>query len=85
MESNPISCRHRICGVVYVPPPNFRSTLWSTLDPQMGGTDPWVLAVAQAASVPEPSALVLAGSAIVCGLAYGLARKRRAQRKARNE
>jgi|GEM_PF-6944873 len=41
--------------------------------------------IAPAAAVPEPSTLVLAGVAVVCGIAYGLARKRRAQRKARNE
>ena len=65
--------------------PNLTTTLWSTSSPQMGGTDPWVLGEAQTTAVPEPSAIVLVGSAIVCGLAYGLARKRRAQRKARNE
>jgi len=65
--------------------PDLSTYLWSTSPPQMGGTDPWVLAEAQTTAVPEPAALVLAGSAIVCGLAYGLARKRRAQRKARNE
>ena len=67
------------------PPATIQSSLWYTNNPIMGGTDPWVLAVAQTTAVPEPSALVLVGSAIVCGLAYGLARKRRAQRKARNE
>jgi len=36
------------------------------------------------AAVPEPSSLTLAGLAAMCGTAYGLARKRRARRKATN-
>jgi len=66
-------------------PPPYTPNIWNTENPVMGGIVPWVIAVAQTTAVPEPSALVLAGSAIVSGLAYGLARKRRAQRKARNE
>jgi PEP-CTERM motif len=37
------------------------------------------------AAVPEPSSLALAGLGAVCGIAYGLARKCRAQRKATTE
>jgi PEP-CTERM motif len=36
--------------------------LWDTLNPGMGGTDPWVIAVA--AAVPEPSSVVLLGLGI---------------------
>jgi len=34
--------------------------------------------VAQSAAVPEPTSIVLAGIACICGLAYHIARKRRA-------
>jgi len=37
--------------------------LWDTLNPGMGGTDPWVIAVA-ATAVPEPSSVVLLGLGI---------------------
>jgi hypothetical protein len=49
--------------------------VWNTGNPYMGGTDPWVIAVA---SVPEPSTLTLAGLGVVSGLAFSLARRRRA-------
>lgn len=51
--------------------------VWFTYNPSMGGTDPWVIAVASAA-VPEPSSLTLAGLAVLSGLAHGLARTRKA-------
>jgi hypothetical protein len=53
--------------------------------PSSLGGNPYVIAVAQSTAVPEPSSLAIAGLASVCGIAYGLARKRRAQRKPRNE
>jgi len=53
--------------------------------PSFGGTNPWVIGIAQSTAVPEPSTFVGAGLVVVCGIAYGLARKRRAQRKPRNE
>jgi hypothetical protein len=37
------------------------------------------------ANAPEPSSLVLAGRAVVCGITYGLARKLRAPRKGTTE
>ncbi|MBV8130119.1 MAG: PEP-CTERM sorting domain-containing protein [Planctomycetaceae bacterium] len=51
--------------------------LWRTLNPLMDGTNPWVLAVAPASAVPEPSSLWLLGTAITAGLAYGWSRHRR--------
>jgi len=51
---------------------------WFTGNPSMGGTKPWVIAVA---SVPEPSTLTLAGLGAISGLVYSLARKRRARCK----
>ncbi len=59
--------------------------LWENFAPSMGGTNPWVIAVAQSTAVPEPSTLAMAGLVSVCGIAYSLARRRRAQRMARNE
>jgi PEP-CTERM motif len=53
---------------------------WTTNDPAMGGTDPWV--IAEVSSVPEPSSLTLAGSSTACGLAFAVARKRRRKRPA---
>jgi hypothetical protein len=47
--------------------------LWETSNPSMGGTDPWVIAVA---SVPEPSTLTLAALGVFSGLVYGMTRKR---------
>jgi len=55
--------------------------LWDTDTTTLGGNTNWIVAEV----VPEPSTLVIAGLASVCGIAYGLARKRRAQRKPRNE
>ena len=37
--------------------------LWYTGNPQVGGTDPWVLAVAPASAIPEPASLWLLGTA----------------------
>lgn len=56
-------------------------SFWSTNNPQMGGTDPWVIGVAGAA-VPEPSGVVLLGLGIT-GLLVARAR-RRISRKACN-
>jgi hypothetical protein len=50
--------------------------IWATENPSMGGTDPWVIAVA---SVPEPSTFTLSAMGVVSGLACGLGRKRRAR------
>jgi hypothetical protein len=50
---------------------------WSTKNPQMGGTNPWVIGTA----VPEPSAAILAGLAAVSVVACVLVRKRREQRR----
>ncbi len=55
---------------------------WSTINPSMGGTDPWVIA-----SVPEPSSLYLLGFGAVCGSVYVMGhkvmgRKRRERRTA---
>jgi hypothetical protein len=49
--------------------------VWSTQNPAMGGTDPWV--IAKVATVPEPSSLTLAALAVTCAVALGGARKRR--------
>ncbi len=49
------------------------------LPPPNGPNDTYVIATT--ASVPEPSTIVIAGLAGVCGIAYCLARKLRAQRK----
>jgi hypothetical protein len=48
---------------------------WNTFEPSMGGTDPWLLA-----SVPEPSATVLAGIGFGSVIACVAVRKRRPQR-----
>jgi len=50
---------------------------WSTDNPSMGGTDPWVIA-----SVPEPSSLYLLGFGAVCGSVYVMGHKRRERRTA---
>jgi PEP-CTERM motif len=55
--------------------------VWSTVDPAMGGTDPWVIAVAGAA-VPEPSSVLLltlgtAGVLLSRGTLWRSRRKRR--------
>jgi hypothetical protein len=49
--------------------------IWLTSNPAMGGTDPWV--IAQVATVPEPSSLTLAASAVACAIVFGLARQRK--------
>ncbi len=61
------------------PPISTAALLWDTLNPNMGGTEPWVIAVAPASAVPEPSSLWLLGTAISAGLAYGWSRHRRDQ------
>jgi hypothetical protein len=48
--------------------------VWYTLNPAMGGKDPWV--IAQVATVPEPSSLALAASAVTCAVVASLARYR---------
>jgi len=58
--------------------------LWLTPTTNLGG-NPWVVAAVQTTIVPEPSTLTIAGVASVCGIAYGLARKRKAQCKPSNE
>jgi len=55
--------------------------LWLTFNPTLGGPDPWILAVASASVVPEPSSLWMAGIATSVGLAYGWSRHRRDQRR----
>jgi len=66
--------------VAYVPNPGPSNYPWVATPPIGYGSGVWTIA-----SVPEPSSIVLGGLGTVCGIAYGLARKRRAQRKARNE
>ncbi len=53
--------------------------LWSTTTPSLGGREPWLIAVPP--TIPEPSSLAIAGSAITCGVGFWLKRKRRRQRK----
>jgi hypothetical protein len=55
------------------------SVVWNTPNPAMGGTDPW--AIAEVATVPEPSSLTLAALAVTCAVALGEARKRRRLRR----
>jgi len=57
--------------------------LWNLYRTTLGGTDPWVLAVAQASAIPEPASLWMAGIAISAGLAYGRFRHRRELRRQR--
>jgi len=47
-----------------------RAYPWFTLNPTMGGTDPWIIA-----SVPEPSTLYLLGFGAVCGSVYVMGHK----------
>jgi hypothetical protein len=47
----------------------------------LGGVNPWVIAVA-ATAAPEPSAFFVAGAGGLFGIAYSLARKRKAARAA---
>jgi hypothetical protein len=54
---------------------NLGSSYWITDNPQVGGTDPWVIGVA-ASSVPEPSSLVLNGVAGVAGVLAQWLRRR---------
>ncbi len=54
--------------------------LWKT-EGKGYGKSPWVVAV----KAPEPSTMVLAGLAVVCGTAVGLARERRAHRAERSK
>jgi len=60
---------------------------WESTPSSLGGNtgDPWVIAVAQSTAVPEPSIFAMSVLVCVCGIAYGLARKFRAQSKPRNE
>jgi len=66
---------------------SFSATLGSTTAWSLGtyGSGATLTIATAAVAVPEPSTLVGAGLVVVCGIAYGLARKRRAQRKPRNE
>ncbi|MGA2704220.1 MAG: hypothetical protein ABSH35_24380 [Isosphaeraceae bacterium] len=57
--------------------------LWNLYRTTLGGTDPWVLAVAQASAIPEPASLWMAGIAISAGLAYGWFRHRREPQRQR--
>jgi hypothetical protein len=55
--------------------------LWSTANPSMGMTDPWVIATAGATAVPEPSTAIAAAFGAVAFLAYGWSRYRRDHRR----
>ena len=57
------------------------STLWTNSSPSFGGTDPWVIAVAESSAVPEPSTAIVAVFGTVAFIAYGWSRHRRAQRR----
>ncbi len=59
-------------GVIIIGSPKVAYTAWSTDNPAMGGTDPWVIA-----SVPEPSNLTLAGVGLMCVIGYAVTRSRR--------
>jgi hypothetical protein len=48
---------------------------WQTKSPSMGGTEPWVIARTLGAAIPEPSSLVLLGTAIL-GLGISRAGRR---------
>jgi hypothetical protein len=52
-----------------------QQAVWETFNPAMGGTDPWVIAMA-AAAVPEPSSFVLAATALACAVVLAVARNR---------
>src|SRR5271157_1915349 len=58
---------------------------WYQIAPTGAGPGGSLLIAGSAPPVPEPASIVLAGLAGVCGIAYGLVRKRRAQRKATSE
>ena len=82
-EVNEFYCRNSF----YTSPPEYSELyylayfdsqkLWETKTPSMGGNDnkPWVIAVAESTAVPEPSTLVMAGGASVCGFALALRRR----------
>jgi PEP-CTERM motif len=53
---------------------NLASAYWITDNPQMGGTDPWVIGVATS-SVPEPSGVVLLGLGITGFIVAGARRR----------
>ena len=55
--------------------------IWSTTTPSLGGSEPWLIAVAQSSTVPEPSSLPIAGSAIICGIGVCVRRMRIRHRK----
>jgi len=55
---------------------------WSTDNPSMGGTDPWIIASVPTAAVPEPSTLYLLGFGAVCGSVFVMGHKRRERRAA---
>jgi hypothetical protein len=49
---------------------------WTTQFPDMGGTDPWVIAeVGHAPAVPEPSMILVAGFGALGGIAFSLVRR----------
>jgi hypothetical protein len=57
--------------------------VWADSSPAMGGVDPWVVAkTAATTAAPEPSTLIVAGAGGLIGIAYSLARKRKAARAA---
>ena len=53
--------------------------LWSTTNPSLGGSEPWVITIAQSSAVPEPSSLAIVGSVITCGVVFWRVRKQRSR------
>ena len=52
---------------------------WDTTNPAMGGTDPWVIAVAATTAVPEPSSLIMVLGLGAIGM-FGYAWRRRGRK-----
>ena len=66
-------------GAIINPTEGTTGFVWLTTNPAMGGTDPWVIAVA-GASVPEPSSIMLLGLGFTGLVGRAWNRSRRKQR-----